>query len=146
MLFVQSEQLGEAVIVAPEVSAWFVLPLVTQHPRWVRSLMLVSPQHGFNYSTLAASQVPTLLITGEFEHAQIKRYVKIPSIDHFFDHFCNRVVFFSRPFFMKISNFSKTVCKIFIKFCTVILHPKVHPCVLKGIKIVWLGCEKHSQD
>ena len=36
--------------------------------------------------------------------------------------------FFSRPF-MKISNFSKTVHTIFMKFCTVILHP----CVLKGI-------------
>ena len=32
--------------------------------------------------------------------------------------------FFSTDLFMKISNFSKTVHTIFIKFCTVILHPK----------------------
>ena len=45
-----------------------------------------------------------------------------------FDYLCNRVVFFccffSPDFFMKISNFSKTVHTIFTKFCTVILHPK----------------------
>ena len=32
--------------------------------------------------------------------------------------------FFPPDFFMKISNFSKTVDTIFIKFCIVILHPK----------------------
>ena len=112
-------------------------------------------------------------------------------------------VFFSPDLFMKISNFSKTVHKIFTKFCTVILHPKGAPACAKasksygwdvrniakispkmakkqpffdffrfsqklsirfernflqlfytilesymcnGIKIVWLGCEKHSQN
>ena len=34
------------------------------------------------------------------------------------------IVFFSPDLFMKISNFSKTVRTIFIKFCTVILHLK----------------------
>ena len=34
------------------------------------------------------------------------------------------IVFFSPDLFKKISNFSKTVHTIFIKFCTVILHPK----------------------
>ena len=65
-----------------------------------------------------------------------------------FDYLCNCVVFFSfffsRPF-LKISNFLKTVRTIFIKFCTVILRPK-GPCVLKGIKIFRLECEKHSQN
>ena len=40
-----------------------------------------------------------------------------------FDNLCNRI-FFSPDLFMKISNFSKTVHTNFIKFCTVILHPK----------------------
>ena len=35
--------------------------------------------------------------------------------------------FFSRDLSKKILNFSKTVCTIFMKFCTVILHPKVLP-------------------
>ena len=34
--------------------------------------------------------------------------------------------FFSPDLFMKISNFSKTVHTIVIKFCKVILHPKEH--------------------
>ena len=55
------------------------------------------------------------------------------------------VSFFSPDLFMKISNFSKTVNTIFIKFWTVILHPKGSLCAL-GIKIVWLECEKHSEN
>ena len=37
---------------------------------------------------------------------------------------CCFFCFFSPDLFMKISNFSKTVHRIFTKFCTVILHPK----------------------
>ena len=36
--------------------------------------------------------------------------------------------FFSPDLFMTISNFSKTVHTIFIKFCTVILHPEGPTC------------------
>ena len=52
---------------------------------------------------------------------------------------------FSPDLWMKISKLSKTVHTIFIKFCTVILHPK-GPCVRNGIEIIWLECEKHSQN
>ena len=41
-----------------------------------------------------------------------------------FDYLC---ICFSPDLSMKISNFSKTVHTISIKFCTVMLHPKVHP-------------------
>ena len=37
---------------------------------------------------------------------------------------CRFFVFFSPNLSMKMANFSKTVLTIFIKFCTVILHPK----------------------
>ena len=51
--------------------------------------------------------------------------------------------FFSPDLFMKISNFSKTVhtvSKILQSFYT-----QRGPCVRKGIKIVWLECEKQPK-
>ena len=47
--------------------------------------------------------------------------------------------------YLKISNFPKNVHTIFIKFCTVILHPKVLLRARNGIKNVRLGSEKRSQ-
>ena len=52
--------------------------------------------------------------------------------------------FFSRPF-MKILNFSKTVHTFFYKILQS-FYTQRGPCVRRGIKIVWVGCEKHSQN
>ena len=47
--------------------------------------------------------------------------------------------------FRLFSIFSKTVRTIRTKFSTVTLH-HIRVLMCNGIKIVWLGCEKHSQN
>ena len=54
-------------------------------------------------------------------------YARFRSRKNFRYYLCNRN-FFHLNLSQKISNFSKTVHKIFIKFGTVTLHPNVLPC------------------
>ena len=58
---------------------------------------------------------------------------------------CCFFLFFSPDLFMKISNFSKLSIRFSRNFAQS-FYTQRGPCVCKGIKIVWPGCEKHSQN
>ena len=67
------------------------------------------------FFTLIFSVICSMLVFFHFHHLPFEGSEK---------SFCNRT-FFYPDLSMKISSFSKTVHTIFIKFCTVILHPEV---------------------
>jgi len=75
------EKIEKCVVVAPEMSSDYVLPLIKSKPNLISSLILVSPPFEFNVTEVLKSKVKTLLMTGEFEHFEMKRYTS-PNLEH----------------------------------------------------------------
>ena len=78
---IEWEQIAPCVIIAPEMSTDYVVPLIQSRPEMVKSAVLVSPPFEFNLSAILKSEVKMLLMTGEFEHFEMKRYTS-PNLEH----------------------------------------------------------------
>ena len=79
----------------------------------------------FHNSPLACSKHFALFV-GAFlvKRSRLLQWLVFLGVGKNFDYLSNRVLFFFSPdLLIKISNFSKTVHTIFVKFCRVILHP-----------------------
>ena len=83
-------------------------------------LLLIRCDHRFSTRMLTMTLICSLLRDRSFW-----QFLGVGKNFRLFIQSCRFLfLFFSPDLFMKISNFSKTVHAIFIKICTVILHPK----------------------